>query len=124
MTESCKSLRQKIESCDYAGWQGLLNECTPEDMFDIDIDENWGELFLGEKFEPARSHLLDFDGYYRPIVYARNGKVVMFDGMNPRIKSGWELLSTDLGAADVILDWTHGSVEMRQGERIYSGRGI
>src|SRR4030095_1355848 len=124
MSETCQSITKKIIAREFLNWHGLPESCTPESMFNLKIDQQWGELKLGDHFEPARSHLLDLTGYYRPIVYARNGKVVMFDGMNPELKCEWNTLSADLGVPETTFDWTHGTVEMKKGERIYAARGI
>jgi hypothetical protein len=69
--------------------------------------------------------LLDLGGYYRPMAYARDGRALAFDGMNPDLaEGGWAALSADLGPPDATLDWVHGTIAMPGGERVYVKRGI
>ena len=124
MNQTCEAARQAIEARRFIGWRGLPAECSPDVLFGVDLDNQWGELPLGETFGPARSRLLDINGYYRPMAYARDGNVVMFDGMNPALDYDWTELSDSLGPPDAILDWVHGTVDMPGGELVYASRGI
>jgi hypothetical protein len=124
MMVTCDSAREQIEARCFIGWHGLPPACTPDALFGVPIDGTWGELPLGRRFEPARSRLLEIDGYYRPLVYVRGGVVVLFDGTNPALSGDWKYLSADLGQPDAIQDWVHGTICMPSGLRIYASRGI
>lgn len=124
MNQAHNSARNAIETRNFIGWRGLPSGCTPDTLFDVSLDEHWGELQLGKRFEPAKTRLLDTNGYYRPMVYVRDGVVVMFDGMNPALANSWDKLSEDLGTPEAKLDWVHGTVPMPHGERVYASRGI
>jgi hypothetical protein len=124
MTVTCEAAREQIEARHFIGWRGLPSRCTPDVLFGLPIDERWGELPLGRRFEPARSRLLELDGYYRPLAYVRSGAVVLFDGMNPALSGDWNTLSADLGQPDATQNWIHGTIDMPGGLRIYAGKGI
>ena len=124
MSQTCEAARKAIEARRFIGWRGLPAGCTPDALFGVSLDGQWGELPLGENFEQARSRLLDVGGYYRPMTYVRDGNVVMFDGMNPTLDDGWTRLSDSLGQPEATLDWVHGTVGMSGGERVYASRGI
>jgi hypothetical protein len=124
MSHTCETARRAIESRHFIGWHGLPPKCTPDALFGLALNDQWGEMPLGNSFEPARSRLLEIGGYYRPMAYVRNGAVTMFDGMNPTLSCGWTELSDDLGTPEAKLDWIHGAVKMTGGERVHAGRGI
>jgi len=120
----CERAAWAIRDRDVIGWQGLPTGCRPEDLFGVPVDDQWGERQLGEDCEPARSRLLDIDGYYRPMAFVRDGDVVLFDGMNPALSVSWRTLADDLGEPETRLDWVHGTVPMPAGEMVYARRGI
>ena len=121
---TCADARRAIERREFAGWHGMPVNCTPEALFGVSPDDVWGERQLGAEFVPARTRLLETDGYYRPMAFVRDGYVVMFSGMNPRLATVWPELSADLGEPDAVLDWTHATDAIRGGERVHAGRGI
>ena len=116
--------RLAIQARRFIGWQGLPPGCTAHALFGVGAGARWGEQQLGTHFQPARSHLLDIDGYDRAMTYVRNGAVALFDGMNPSLDGGWQALSDDLGTPEATLDWIHARTIMPGGERVYSSRGI
>jgi hypothetical protein len=120
----CEGAGKTIEAHGFVGWHGLPSGCTPDAMFGIPLDDHWGVQALGDNFENARSRLLDIGGYYRPMVYLRDGIVVMFDAMTPAIRGGWPSLAADLGTPEAAFDWVFGTVVMPGGERVHAGRGI
>jgi hypothetical protein len=124
MTATCEAARKAIEAHRFIGWRGLPSQCAPDALFGVPLDERWGELQLGTSFEPARSRLLDIDGYYRPMAYVRGVCVVMFDAMNPVLDGGWGALSADLGRPDATQDWVHATTAMPGGVRIYASKGV
>jgi hypothetical protein len=92
-------------------------------MFGVAFDANeWPERTLGSV--ATRWHILDTPGYYRPMVSARDGVVVLFDGMNPELDGGWPPLAQDLGEPEAKLEWIDGSVATPAGEWVYPARGI
>jgi hypothetical protein len=121
---TCAEVRRAIEERRFVGWRGLPAGCTPEALFDVPWDDVWGERQLGAAFEPARTRLLETYGYYRPMAFVRDGRVVMFSGMNPQLAVPWPQLSDDLGEPDAMLDWTHATDPIPGGEWVYSRRGI
>ncbi len=121
---ACEDARLTIERRHFVGWRGLPPDCTPEALFGVALDDGWGEQQLGADFEPARTRLLEIDGYYRPMAYVRDGRVAMFAGMNPELETSWKELSDDLGPPEAVLNWTHATTEMEGGERVYARRGI
>ena len=124
MTQStCEAARDAIANRRFVGWRGIPAGCTPAAMFGIPATAEWGMLRLGGDYERVRTRLLELPGYYRPIVYERDGAVALFDGTNPEGVS-WKELAADLGHADIILDWVNGTVPMPQGEHVFAGRGI
>jgi hypothetical protein len=124
MRWDCEDARLAIERRRLVGWRGLPPDCTPEALFGVALDGRWGERQLGADFEPARTRLLEIDGYYRPMAYVRVGKVAMFAGMNPELETSWKELSDALGPPEAVLDWTHATTEMERGERVYARSGI
>lgn len=124
MSAICESVRGIIETRRLTGWRGLPPECGPEALFGVPLGEGWGELPLGKTFEPARSRLLDIEGYYRPMAYVRGHSVVLFDAMNPVLGETWEALAADLGQPDAIQSWVHGAITMPDGLRIYADKGV
>lgn len=121
---TCDAAGRVIEARRFVGWHGLPAGCTPEATFGIPLDERWGNQKLGTAFEPARTRLLEIGGYYRPMAYVRDGRLVMFDGMSSDLEGGWPLLAADLGEPEATLDWVFGTVPMPGGERIHARRGI
>lgn len=124
MTTTCNEARSSIISARFLGWTGLPSGCTSEALFGVALDSTWGELRLGQHSIPTSSRLLDLPGYYRPLAFSRNGVVVLFDGTNPSLSTGWGDLSADLGRPSATLDWVHGTIAMRAGELVYAKRGI
>jgi hypothetical protein len=124
MSQTCEIARRAIEARHFIGWRGLPPGCTPDTLFGMALDSQWGEMPLGNSFEQARSRLLEIGGYYRPLAYVRDGAVAMFDGTNPTLDGGWKALSDDLGTPEASLDWIHGTVGMPGGEKVYASRGI
>lgn len=121
---SCEVARVAIMARQFAMWRGLPANCSPEVLFGVPWDPSWGVVMLGSHFERARTRLLDLEGYYRPLAFARDGVVVLFDGMNPELPNGWSPLEADLGAPELVLDWMHRTIAMPGGERVHAGRGI
>jgi len=121
---ACADARRAIEERRFLGWRGLPTGCTPVALFDVGLEDVWGEWQLGAAFEPARTRLLETDGYYRPMAFVRDERVVMFSGQNPELPVGWPELSADLGEPDAVLDWVHATDPITGGERVYAGRGI
>ena len=124
VSQTCTAARAAIESRHFIGWRGLPSGCSPESLFGVALDDQWGEAPLGQRFEPARSHLLPAAGYYRPLAYVRDGVGVLFDGSNPVLEGGWSALSADLGEPQARLDWVHSTVAMPAGELVYAALGI
>jgi hypothetical protein len=124
MHQDCESARRAIEARHFAGWDGLAPGCTPLALFGVPLDDSWGQLPLGETFQPTRSRLLDLAGYYRPIAHVRETCVVMFDCTNPSLDVDWAALMADLGPPELQLDWVLGTLDMPRGEYVYAGRGI
>lgn len=120
----CEAARHSIESNSFASWKGLPPECSTQALFGISFDENWGMQKLGSTFQPARAHLLEIAGYYRPMVYVRDGRPVMFDGMPHPVDGSWSAIATALGAAEAVYDWEFSTVPIPKGEHIYASRGI
>lgn len=121
---SCEEVRGAIAARRFVGWRGLPARCTSEALFGVPLDDSWGALPLGASHARARSRLLDLAGYYRPLAYARDGQLVVFDAMNPQLAGSLAELEDSLGAPDAVLDWVFGNVPMPNGERVYAGRGI
>jgi hypothetical protein len=120
----CSGARSAIETCRFTGWRGLPGDCAPQRLFDLPDDAQWGEQRLGARFEPTGSRLLDLANYYRPMVHVRDGRVVLFEGMNPVLVDGWDTLAHDLGEPEAAFDWEHGAIPMPAGERVHAARGI
>ena len=92
-------------------------------MFEVTFEaDEWPVRTLGSV--PTRWHRLEVHGYYRPMVSAREGVVVLFDGMNPQLDGGWPSLARDLGEPEAKLEWIDGSVPTPDGELVYAARGI
>jgi len=113
-----------IERREFVGWQGLSRTLSPDALFGLGVDTVWGEQKLGSEFLRARSHVLEMEGYYRPTVYAREGAVVMFDGMNPQLAPPWNVLQAEFGAPDSALDWSYDGIALAEAELIFASRGI
>lgn len=120
----CEAARRAIESNSFSAWTGLPPACTTEALFGISFDDQWGLQKLGATFEPARTHLLEISGYYRPMAYVRDGRPLMFDGMPTTVDGSWPPLASALGTAEAINDWIFGTVTIPKGEHIYARRGI
>lgn len=120
---TCDAAKMAIETRRFVGWTGLPEGCSPEEMFGVVFDpDEWPERTLGA--EATRWHVLDTPGYYRPMVSARRGIVVLFDGRTPQIDGGWAPLAKDLGEAEANLEWLNGGVPTPGGEWVYPSRGI
>ena len=121
---SCEEVRDAIAARRFVGWRGLPVGCKPDALFGVALDDQWGQLPLGDARDPARSRLLDLPGYYRPLAYVRDGIVVAFDAMNPELAGTVQALEDSLGPPEIVLDWVFGTVAMPRGERVYASRGI
>ena len=116
----------RIGAVDLLGWDGLPRGCAPHELFgDLSDDTSaWAQRPLGEEFERAAFAVLDLPGYYRPTVSVREGAVVLFDGMNPKLRGGFARLASDLGAPPVRRGYSHGTLAIADGEWIYATRGL
>ena len=123
-TSTCETARRAIENRRFVGWRGLPAGCTPDALFGVAFDNTWGLRELGDAFAPARMHILELRGYYRPLATVRDTTVVMFDGMNPELEAGWDALSRDLGTPEAARDFEFGTIAMTGGERVHASRGI
>lgn len=120
---TCDEARMAIETRRFLGWSGLPADCSTDAMFGVTfVPDDWPERMLGT--EATRWHILDTPGYYRPMVSARNGIVVLFDGMNPELDGGWARLAKDLGEPETKLEWMDSGVSTPAGEWVYPARGI
>jgi hypothetical protein len=120
---TCDDARTAIETRRFVGWAGLPERCSTDAMFGLAFDrEEWPERTLGSV--ATRWHVLDISGYYRPMVSAREGVVVLFDGMNPELDGGWATLAKDLGEPETKLEWMDSGVATPAGEWVYPARGI
>lgn len=125
MTQAtCDEARDAITARRFVGWRGLPAGCTSDALFNVPLDDKWGQLPLGDSRTPARSRLLELSGYYRPLAYVRDGTVIAFDAMNPELADTVKALEDSLGAPESVLDWVHGTVAMPSGERVYASKGI
>jgi hypothetical protein len=121
--KTCEEAKQAIEARRFVGWRGLPAGCTPDAMFGVKFEEKeWPARMLGKK--STRWLQLETPGYYRPMVSVRDGKVVLFDGMNPELDGGWAPLAADLGEPEAKLDWHRDTLLMKGGEWVYPARGI
>ena len=93
---TCDAAKRAIEQRRFIGWHGLPAHCTPDSVFGIKLDDTWGVQPLGSSFEKARTHLIELPGYGRALAFARDGALVMFDAMSPRLDGDWPALSADL----------------------------
>lgn len=117
--------RAAIEQRALAEWRGLPEGLAPGELFPpLETVEHWGRRSLGDTFEPADFVVLDLPGYYRPTVSVRDGRVVLFDAMNPQLDDGLGPLSAALGQPATLLDYDHGTLPVRTGEWPYPERGI
>ena len=124
--DPCTSARTAIMMRDFVGWQGLPAECSGQELFDItpaDLEGRPGRL-LGNDFDPAVFVLLSLEGYYRPMASFREGKLVLFDAMNPELRGGFDWLRSDLGEPAARMDWYYGTLAIAAGEWAYPERGI
>jgi len=106
---TCDAARRAMETHRFTGWRGLPQHCTPDALFGVPFDDQWGGQPLGSDFGPARTHLLELGGYYRPMAYVREGHAVMFDAMTPALDGGWPVLAADLGTPEATFDWVFGT---------------
>ena len=120
----CDAARHAIETNGFGAWTGLPPECNTEALFGISFDEQWGMQKLGSTFQPARTHVLELAGYYRPLGYVRDGRPFMFDGMPNPVDGSWGALAASLGTADAIYDWELSTFPIPKGEHVYASRGI
>ncbi len=51
----CDTARHALETRDFTGWHGLPAGCTPEALFGVALDDQWGQRRLGADHEPVRS---------------------------------------------------------------------
>jgi hypothetical protein len=125
MRSGCADARDRIVRVELSGWRGLPAGCRPSELFAelSDDTSEWAVRPLGEDFERAAFAVVDLPGYYRPTVSVRDGAVVMFDGMNPRLAGGLEALVADLGEPEARLDYHHGTLPVEQGEWVFPSRG-
>jgi len=121
---SCGAAKLAIEARRFVGWHGLPTGCASDAMFGIKLDDSWGLQPLGSSFEKARSHVVELAGYGRSLAYARDGAIVMFDAMAPKLDGGWPALAADLGAPEATFDWIFGTIAMPAGELVYAKRGL
>jgi len=125
MTGECADARDRIVRVELVRWGGLPSGCRPSELFPelSDDTSEWAVRPLGEDFERAAFAVVDLPGYNRPTVSVRDGAVVMFDGMNPRLAGGLEPLVSDLGDPEARLDYRHGTLPVERGEWVYPSRG-
>ena len=120
---TCDDAKAAIEARRFVGWTGLPEGCSPDTLFGVEFDANeWGERILGKV--ATRWWELEIRGYYQPVVSVRDGVVVLFDGMNPELDSGWAPLAQDLGEPETKLEWLDSGVATPGGEWVYPARGI
>jgi hypothetical protein len=124
VSTDCDAVRRAIEGVDFRGWQGIPEECRPQDLFPElpDDPSYWGVRPLGEDYLPSSFHVLGLPGYYRPTVSVRDGELTLFDGMNPEFELPPVL--EELGEPDARLDYQHGTLPVNAGEWVFPGRGI
>ena len=125
MTGECADARDRITRVELVRWPGLPSGCRPSELFPelSDDTSQWAVRPLGGEYERAAFAVVDLPGYYRPTVSVRDGAVVMFDGMNPRLAGGLEPLVSDLGDPEARLDYRHGTLSVERGEWVYPSRG-
>jgi hypothetical protein len=121
----CAAARAAIEQRDFSGWRGLP-DCSPATLFDQRIDDlaDRPRRSLGRRHRSVPFVLLDLAGYYRPMASVANGKMVLFDGMNPELGDKLAPLLTELGAPDASLDWDYGTLSIPDRELVFAKRGI
>jgi hypothetical protein len=120
---TCEEAKRAIETRSFVGWTGLPPDCTPDAMFGEPFDEaEWPTRTLGR--EDTHWIQVEVPGYYSPTISVRDGKIVLFDGMNPELDGGWPPLAADLGEPEAKLDWYRDIVLMKDGEWVYPARGI
>jgi hypothetical protein len=121
----CETAREHIEHVALSDWTGLPQGCTPAGMFgDLGDPSEWAVRPLGEDFQRAAFRVLELGGYYRPTLSARDGRVILFDGMNPELTGDYTELIEDLGDPDERLDYSHGTLPVSGGEWIFAARGM
>jgi hypothetical protein len=126
MTGECGDARDRITRAELVRWPGLPSGCRPSELFPelSDDTSGWAVRPLGEEFERAAFAVIDLPGYYRPTVSVRDGAVVLFDGMNPRLTGGLDPLLSDLGDPQARLDYCHGTLPVDRGEWVFPSRGV
>jgi len=128
--ESCRHIRQAIETRNFINWQGLSPDCSAQELFtDIPPDvlstlADRPTRKLGDDFRSAAFVLLDLAGYYRPMTSFRDQQLILFDAMNPELEGGFVPLYNDLGEPTEKLDWHYGTLAIPSGEWVYAKRGI
>jgi hypothetical protein len=122
----CSVIGKKIANRDFIGWTGIPVACDAAALFGAPPADlaSRPRRNLGDDFTPATFWVLELPGYYRPTASFVDGKLVLFDGMNPELASGFAVLRDDLGAPAARLDWEHGTLKISGGEWAYPARGI
>lgn len=123
---NCQNAVEQIRQLDFEIWDGLPVDCQLKELINlesIDVRE-YPIRHLGKKMVEVHSVLLDLPGYYRPTVNLRNGKVVMFDAMNPVMTGNLETLKAHLGKPALTLDWHYGTLPLEKGEWVFPDKGI
>ena len=119
-----QNVRDMIQRRSFVDWFGLPRTADPETLFGLGSETRWGVKLLGAEMITAQSQLLDLAGYYRPMVYVRDGAVAMFDAMNPVLTPTWDGLEPELGTPDQASDWIFGEERLHDGELVFASRGI
>jgi hypothetical protein len=122
----CSAIGRRIADRDFVGWTGIPVDCDAAVLFGAlpaDLPSR-PRRNLGDEFSPATFWLLDLAGYYRPTASFVDGKLVLFDGMNPELSGSFAALRDSLGVPAARLDWERGTLKIAGGEWAYPARGI
>ena len=124
--EICDRARAAILERNFTAWRGLPDDCGIAELFDKTQPDSakMAARSLGDNFVRTAFAVLEVPGYYRPTVSIRDGRLVLFDAMNPELAGGFAPLHATLGEPDARLDWVYGSVPFPKGEWPYPARGI
>jgi len=126
LSMDCSTTKKRLAARDFVGWRGIPANCDAADLFGsppADLASR-PRRNLGDEFVPAQLWLLDLPGYYRPIASLVDGRLVLFDGMNPELAGPFAALRDDLGTPAGRLDWERGTLTISGGEWVYPERGI